>query len=226
VEHATHPNRSNRLELTKWMESLKSYLNQLSSAIHKALQNHHPCQSLSDHTNAVSARLNHFLLSYLAQSDLFSLWKSAFLLDSHAKIWTRFPLVPSLVKPFHHLVQDIPFSDMIWTFEMTTNSNAFRTFSCLRKCTPGTHHPFTELDLQDLYACRTAQTLSKKFPVISIEHRDEPLPHVYQLLTGNTLPVMSHSSHVWLSCGSCCLSDCFFPITYFIKSLVMIWAWI
>src|SRR5882762_5736735 len=34
-------------------------------------------------------------------------------------------------------------------------------------------HRFTELDLQDLYACRTAQALSKKFPVISIEHRDE-----------------------------------------------------
>src|SRR5882762_2596257 len=126
------------------MESLKSYPNESSNVIRKALQNHHPLQS------AVSARLNHFLPSYLARLDLFSLWKSAFLLDSHAKIWTRFPLVPSLVKPFHHLVQDIPFSDMIRTFEMTTNSNSFRTFSCLRKCTPGTHHPFTELDLQDL----------------------------------------------------------------------------
>jgi len=77
----------------------------------------------------VSARIDHFLPSYLARLDLFSSWKSAFLLDPHAKIWTRFPLVPSLVKPFHHLVQDIPFSDMIRTFEMTMNSNAFRTFS-------------------------------------------------------------------------------------------------
>ena len=43
----------------------------------------------------------------------------------------------------------------------------------MRKGTPGTHNPFTELDLQDLYACRTARALSEKFPVISIEHRDE-----------------------------------------------------
>jgi len=27
--------------------------------------------------------------------------------------------------------------------------------------------------------------------------------NVYWLLAGNTLPVMSHSSRVWLSCGSC-----------------------
>src|ERR1700674_5647905 len=35
-----------------------------------------------------------------------------------SKIWTGFPLVPSIIKPFHHLVQDIPFSDMIRTFKM------------------------------------------------------------------------------------------------------------
>ena len=34
-------------------------------------------------------------------------------------------------------------------------------------------HRFTKLDLQDLYACRTAWALSEKFPVISIEHCDE-----------------------------------------------------
>jgi len=111
------------MESLKWMELLKSYPNQSSNAIRKALRNHHPRQS------ALSARLDHFLPSYLARSDLFSSWKSTFLLDSHAKIWTRFPLVPSTIKPFHHLVQDIPFSDMIRTFEMTTNSNTFGTFS-------------------------------------------------------------------------------------------------
>ena len=58
VEHATRRNWPNWLELTKWMESLKSYPNQSSNVIRKALRNHHPRQS------AVSVRLDHFLPSY------------------------------------------------------------------------------------------------------------------------------------------------------------------
>ena len=48
----------------------------------------------------------------------------------------------------------------------------------LRKGTPGVPNPFTELGLQDLYACRTAQALSERFALIPIEHHNDPLPHL------------------------------------------------
>ena len=43
----------------------------------------------------------------------------------------------------------------------------------LRKSMPGDHNPFTDLGLQDLYACRTARALSERFPLDNVSHHNE-----------------------------------------------------